>query len=239
MLTQKDMAQDPYQGGGTGFYLKGPSGKTYIMTNRHVCNLSTGTTLWATASGSKASREVKIIEKSNNADLCILEASPSVTGLAIGSRLSLGQTIAYLGYPRLQPQTFTTGEAVGEQTITVFAGVINKKMTRAQCQTKDSFIRSVPKLFLLSREYADDDSLDYDIDWAAEDLQDLKKQKVQVCYTRGKSLVTTLMIYPGASGSPVFDFFGNIVAVVYASPSKGGWGYAVPLANINEIMKGR
>ena len=64
-------------------------------------------------------------------------------------------------------------------------------------------------------------------------------KKVQVCYENDQSLITTMMIYAGASGSPMVDNLGQLVGVVYAAPINGGWGYGVTLTDVKTILKGR
>lgn len=238
LLTKEDPLKYPEQGGGTGFHVTGASGKTYILTNRHVCDVAKDKTIWARVVNKTGNHKLNIIERSDNSDLCLVEGIPGVPGLSVGKSLSIGQTIAYLGHPRLQPRTFTMGEAVGEDTVTIFAGIIGKDITKAQCQTQDSLIKKIPKFFLVGNSSGPGDFLKELIDLL------LKPEgkgiaMAEVCYQRNKALVTTLMIYPGASGSPVIDFFGNVVGVVYAGPKTGGWGYAVTLADVKKILKGK
>ena len=87
-------------GGGTAFSITAPSGKTYFVTNDHICVESKnglvqlksedGKTVW-----------VKIIDRSLTNDLCLLESLASVRGLSIASKVFVGEQVVAIGHPDL------------------------------------------------------------------------------------------------------------------------------------------
>lgn len=59
------------RGLGTGFHVKAKSGKTYILTNFHVCFLADKNG-YMNALTDKTFQRVKVIRRSNFTDLCLL-----------------------------------------------------------------------------------------------------------------------------------------------------------------------
>jgi hypothetical protein len=226
-------AQMQNPGGGTGFHVLAPSGKTYIMTNRHVCNLAIEGKMWV--KNKTQSKSLKVITSSDSFDLCLIEPLPGIDGIKVGDTPVEGQAVSYAGYPRLQPRTFESGEIAGTKMLTIAAGVVGKDITEEQCQTKDSSIAQVPEILtLLSKAQVDQDLSP----WADHPLFKNGKM-VDMCYQRNTALVTTLIIYGGASGSPMVDILGRLIGVVYAAPTTGGWGYGVTIDNVKTILTGR
>lgn len=67
----------------------------------------------------------------------------------------------------------------------------------------------------------------------------LKKEKVytffgpiEICTQVRKAMQTNIPIYPGNSGSPMVNAFGNVTGVVFASNSETKWGSSVPLEDV-------
>lgn len=223
-------------GSGTGFHVIAPSGKIYLMTNRHVCNMAVNGKLWAISSGNSDAHEVSVITSSDSFDLCLMTPVPGLSGIKVGSNPTAGQSVGYLGHPRGQPRTFSVGEVVGADAISINAGVIGKQITEEQCRTKDSYITEMPEILTLIMDMQRGSTVSPDL--ASHPLLRGQK-KVRVCFQRNRAMYTTLFIYPGASGSPVIDFFGRLVGVVYAAPPQGGWGFAVMMSDIKTILNGR
>lgn len=226
-------------GGGTGFHVKGPSGKTYIMTNRHVCDDSKDGTMWVAIDGRTKDRSLKIIQKSATADLCLMEGIPGVEGLDIGDTPSIDDELMYIGHPRLQQRTLVQGDLVGSKTEIVVRGEVGKEVKEADCKaSKDSYIEQVAESAMVLWRFKHglgtiDDST------VADNLTGAKsKKKIPVCYEKDQAYVTTLQVYGGASGSPVVDTDGDVVGVIYAG-GDGTWGYAVVLADVKALLKGR
>ncbi len=80
---------------GTAFYIQGASGKTYLITNKHVCqNMSM--LLVEEGGGFKVSPVIKIYDK---ADLCLLTSTSAVKGFKLASDYQIGEKIETIGYP--------------------------------------------------------------------------------------------------------------------------------------------
>ena len=59
---------------------------------------------------------------------------------------------------------------------------------------------------------------------------------LQVCAIDRNSVATDVPTYPGNSGSPLVNFWGNVVGVVFASNSDTHWGFAVPLSDVQKFL---
>lgn len=229
--------KDGAQSGGTGFYVKSPSGKNYILTNRHVCMLEKGEYLRLLDKDNvPIAAKLETIEMSKTSDLCLLKPVHSITGLTVADSVELGETIHYVGYPRLQPMTMTSGEMVGYESKMINIGQIGKSISKENCEYgKDMKIRKVPASY-----FKDDDEESIEYRQRDDGFPNVvKAPTVDACFEVGNAMTTTLMIYGGASGSPTVNALGQVVGVVYAAPKGGGWGFAVPLSDVRAILKGK
>lgn len=57
-----------------------------------------------------------------------------------------------------------------------------------------------------------------------------------ICVGTYDALVSDAPIQPGNSGSPVVDYFGNVVAVAFAGSSESPFSFLIPLHNINRFL---
>jgi S1-C subfamily serine protease len=105
--TIKMLNPDNTRSGGTGFEIKGRSGRTYTMTNAHVCNLSQRNYMIAENNGRRV--RLSILDIAQQADLCILEGMPGAEGLSLAREINSGQKLFLVGHPLLQPLTLFTG----------------------------------------------------------------------------------------------------------------------------------
>lgn len=170
-----------YGAGGTGFYVNTPSGETYILTNKHVCAV-TGDKI-AIVKEDKSYIMRNIIDRSNDHDLCLVEAPEDIDGLDISSEnVEIGDTIAIIGHPHLTPLAVARGTYNGETT---------------------------------------------------ELLQFMAMLDLPTIATVGW---TDAAAYPGNSGSPVVDFYGNVVGVLFAGQA-AHVNMIVPLSAINSFLK--
>ncbi len=96
--------------GGTGFLVNAASGKSYILTNAHIC-LGVKRPLIITF---KDRRQVslRIIEVSRDTDLCLIESVGNLPSLKLGSSLDIGDTIGIVGHPALMSLTLSRGELI-------------------------------------------------------------------------------------------------------------------------------
>lgn len=95
-------------GGGTAFYVKAPSGKTYVMTNNHICVYAEKNKLILHSYSGKQ-YPVKVIKTDEAKDLCIIETD-SKQGLYLASSSSLYQKYHLFGNPKLYRWVHEEGE---------------------------------------------------------------------------------------------------------------------------------
>jgi hypothetical protein len=234
-LSSMEHSKHPGIGGGTGFHVIAPSGQVYIMTNRHVCvDVAVDGKLWGYVEGETADHELKVILISDSFDLCLVEPIPGQPGLTIGTKPAMGQRIYYFGHPRMQQNTLVEGDAIGYEEIDVLMGVIDKGILEANCKNKDSVIKEESEMNVFLEGLKSDTAMPFSLEALVADSIMLK-----VCYEKDTALITTMMIYGGASGSPMVDSFGRVIGVVYAAPINGGWGYGVTMIDVNTILTGR
>lgn len=98
-------------GGGTGFEVVAPSGKTYTLTNAHVCN--------GEATNAELSYQrtipLHVIEIAKTTDLCLLEGITGHAGLRVSVLAPVaGDSVDIYGFGELLPLTHTSGQWVGK-----------------------------------------------------------------------------------------------------------------------------
>jgi S1-C subfamily serine protease len=207
-ILQNDSGQS---GGGTGFAVKAPSGKSYILTNAHICEMYNGgdTALIESHDGRLIPR--KIIERSKTTDLCLIEGLPGKTdGLALASDVSAGENISIVGHPKLMDLTVSKGSVIQFQTIQMLKGIIGQDgLTAEQCESEaKNHVEEVDSLF----------------------------GKATLCITTLDSLQTTAVSLPGNSGSPAVNFYGHVVGVLFAGDDEVHWGLIIPLDTVQDFL---
>ena len=118
------------RGGGSGFAVKGDSGKDYIMTNKHVCELATGGWL-SVKSDSGLTLWKRVVYKDNIHDLCLIEGDSRFDSLSIGSTPSPGDYFYIVGHPALRALTVSQGEYIGFANVTIVDDSVKE---RSQCR---------------------------------------------------------------------------------------------------------
>ena len=101
------MLTDPGKGGGTGFHIVVPSGKTFILTNAHVCRNAKSMVV-----GYDKKRWVReVVEVSNKYDLCLLNPTFDDGVSMMANPTSFLPHMA-AGYGALSPLTISVGTYV-------------------------------------------------------------------------------------------------------------------------------
>lgn len=171
-------------GGGTGFYVKAPSGDTYIVTNKHVCGTdATQNVNIIHQDGTLRARPIYALSKDH--DLCLVyPGEEDIEGLSLqDDDPSIGDQIAIIGHPHLTPLAVARGTYNGQtQTQLPFAALLDIPMT-------------------------------LNVGW------------------------TDAASYPGNSGSPVVNFYGEVVGVLFAG-SGAHVNMIVPLREIKRLLRG-
>lgn len=195
------------QSGGSGFFVKAPSGKTYILTNRHVCDLSKDGTLEVVLPNNNRQVTKNIIEVYADHDLCLVESEGSYRGLDLASYLFTGQTIAIMGHPKLHPLTLSKGEYIGDKVIQVLLGY---NIPPEECQgtvRQAGFIKQLFGNFTMC-------------------IGEFYAGQI-TAYSRG-----------GSSGSPIINFFGNVVGVLFAGNGQDQFeSYIVLLDDVKNFLR--
>lgn len=189
--------------GGTGSHVLAPSGKTYILTNAHVCGVAVDGKVWVD-SGNGRPIQRNVIEKADNTDLCLVEGLPGVTGLSVSRKEKIGEIVAVVGHPELMPGTFTRGELTGQKRIDVLISTFPAPPAPGTCEGPN---KREETIFIF-----------------------------RVCVGTYNSYTSNIQILPGNSGSPVVDFYGQLVAVAFAG-NQANWGFFVILPEIHEFLK--
>lgn len=114
------ITEETGQSGGTGFFVKAPSGKTYILTNAHVCGLKKDGIVFIQESD-EVERMVpgRVIQESPYTDLCLVETNSPKQGLEVSKKEKLHSIVYSIGHPQLMPITLTQGELIAEKELLV------------------------------------------------------------------------------------------------------------------------
>jgi S1-C subfamily serine protease len=221
---------EPKVGGGSGFAITAPSGETYIVTNDHVCAVSRDSYSVMVKDEDDNRMRRRIIARSERSDLCLIEGMPGIEGLSVANFApSIGQIIASVGHPAGYDTTMSRGEVIMRRDVGIAEGpisVINPRtgkeeaipaeeggITEEQC--------SLPKNRIVVE--------DVPFFWF------VLKVKMCITVTEG-AYFTNMLIQPGSSGSPVVNFFGNVVGVVFAS-DQAGWGVTISHKDLVDFLK--
>jgi S1-C subfamily serine protease len=213
------------RGGGTAFAIKAPSGATYIMTNDHVCEVAINEVV-TVFNNDGDSIQRRIIEHSSYTDLCLIEGPPGVEGLSVGSEPEVGQIVASVGHPSLIPITLSKGEIIGRTDVGIpIAQILEEEPGMPEDFNPPGFIRE--KKCKKPKNIIEEVTLQVLI------IQ--MKQKYCLNVTKGAYL-TNMVIQSGSSGSPVVNFWGNVIGVVFAG-DRAGWGVVVSIDDLNQFLK--
>lgn len=200
---------DPDQGGGTGFHVIAKSGKTYIMTNVHICEMSKNEKpLLVSNSSLEDSIPRRVIYMSKKHDICLMEALPGVSGISLASSVDIGDQISIVGHPHLRPLTIEQGELISKDAkVTIPKSIILTEEQKKECSGE---IVSVPSFFGI----------------------------LNVCVIVDYAYQANLIAYPGNSGSPIVNSFGNVVGLLFAGNSGAITdSYLVKLEYLKEVLE--
>lgn len=93
-------------------------------------------------------------------------------------------------------------------------------------------------------QYLDDVNIDVAVEifGTKESCNNLKGQFavamgfVPVCIKTYSAIETNIVAYPGSSGSPVINIWGNLVAVLFAGDGTTNYAYLVPLSYVKDLL---
>lgn len=192
--------------GGSGVNIMTPKGNKYILTNAHVCEVG-GKEGIVYVQSDYEERVIprKVIEKSGFTDLCLVEGLPNADYIKVGKEPLPGDYMWVVGHPRLYPTTMSQGENIGPMFMIVMDHIIESKEDKC----------NLPKNQIVW--------VDYFI-W-----------RVPVCTIAIVANQTNVTVQGGNSGSPIVDFYGNLVGLVFAGDEKG-WAAIITVADINKFI---
>lgn len=184
------------RGGGTGSFVKAKSGKTFILTNAHICKLQNGNKmLYVQTSGSSKRVPRKVIEIFKQHDLCLVQGFPNIEGLFLAEELSQGENTFTVGHPRLYELHVAVSQFIAPTTVRLF--------------NSNRFGPSLmPVIFF---NFANKKKVN------GEDLINELRKLLMV--PRYRSFPTSQFhgySRPGSSGSPIVNDQGQIVSVLFA-----------------------
>lgn len=216
-------------GGGTGFAFQAPSGESYIITNSHVCDsvlAQTNIPNTVLVVNDEGAMPRRVLAISGESDLCLIEGIPGVTGLSLGSEASVGEIVASIGHPLLRPLTISRGEVIAKEDIEILSYVLptGNIMLDAALNARAGKC-DLPKNRLIEEEIT------------IMGPDGLTNIKVRLCINITKdAIATSMVIYPGNSGSPMVNFWGNIVGVMFAGDQRSNYGDAVSLQDLKNFI---
>ncbi len=195
-------------GGGTGFFSKGKSGKFYVMTNGHVCRLADKeNNVVILYRGQKIT--AKVVKNYQFNDLCAIE-SPYNIAMTIASSTADGDSMYVVGHPLLEPISVTEGEQSGPVQIDIMVGI---NLPPEACTGATYHQEQAPPMAQF-----------FGIETG--------------CFRTLEANAATVNILPGNSGSPALNKWGNVIGVVFAAYNGGGGfrSYVVPLSDLQEFL---
>lgn len=192
--------------GGTGFSVVAPSGKVYTLTNRHVCGLAENGIMSAQSEYHKHHTLLRILEISEEHDLCLLEGLPNVEGYVLNTaEAAIYEKIYVIGHPHLEPNTYREGLLRIREDIELQANNIKREedcVGKYRLRTMRQFIFTF-----------------------------------NICVESMDSFSTSISLYPGNSGSPVFNDQNYLVGVVFATSTSDYNGFYVPLGYVKRLLE--
>ena len=198
------------QGGGSGFHVEAPSGKTYILTNAHVCGLAVKGRIKVVSAAKNITTTRKVLQVYDSHDLCLVEPIEGIDGLEVATSSNISDTIYVAGNPRLVPFSINKGEVIDRKIIEIVDSV---NISGDECDGK----------YIQLDGFA---AMMYGFD--------------SVCLKERDSIEANVISYAGNSGSAVVNGYGNVVAVLFAGDtSMPTDAYLVPLDFIQDFLRNK
>ena len=198
---------DNEHSGGTGFAVKTAKGKTVTVSNAHVCAVADNGKVAARWDNGRYTI-LDVLEVDEKHDLCLMSGLPGeIEGFDLAWQdVDINDPIYVIGHPLLYPNTYSEG--LVRERLGLFLTLIIAPKDREECESQKLEYREYKSLF----------------------------GTVAVCGQTFDSFGTSVRIMPGNSGSPVFNFKGEVVGVVFAGDTRTGDGSYVPLEYLERLL---
>jgi S1-C subfamily serine protease len=212
------------QGSGTGSQVRLPSGNNIILTNRHVCELRDEDGLMTLIDFAGVRHRRPVLKIDTEHDLCAI-AAIDVKGEAIriGDPLIVSDHVFVVGHPRGRATSLTSGQIVE----------LNYKATINYGSPRPGEVcwgESVSLDAILDKMGVTDPNM--------RQFMKMLLGYQDFCMKTLNSTVTTAPGEPGNSGSPVVDFYGRLIGVLYAGESESALNsILVPFEDVNKFLQ--
>ncbi len=218
---------------GTGFHITAPSGKTYILTNFHVCWLADKEKKMLAVSNHGV-QKVKVIKRSTFTDLCLLTPMKEHTGLTLSIPPYSNQHVAVIGHPYGLQQTLSEGNVIGPNQAKLLFGYIDIHIKEKEC--KGPMFEIIPvSMFDQGRRQFEFIPFLEEERLIANTPEVVQQQRG--CVMTVANYMTNVQVLGGNSGSPVVDFYGNLVGVVFASYGEASWMAMVRIQDVKKFLE--
>lgn len=194
------------RGSGTGFQVKAPSGKVYTLTNAHVCEL-------------QKDGMVLVSEKQNSGRMVPRRV------IEVYSENDLCLVEGLEGYTGL---TLADSVDMGELVWSIGYPL------GSSMNTSSGLTKSIGKVLVAESQIPVDQCKGKNR--KIQEIEGFFGFVIQICVVERTGMQTNVPTFPGNSGSPLVNFYGNVVGVIFASNNGTNWGYAVPLSDVKTFL---
>ncbi len=194
-------------GGGTGFVIHTSALGTVILTNSHICGINENYV--NIDMESRTTLRQARIDVIN--DVCMLVGKPYLApALKLATQPAApGDQVFVSGHPHLQETTLAVGEALITDSDLMPIGTkeILEPKFKITCEPVDGFAAFLGALSGMD------------------------------CYVIRRSTRLTAHIFPGNSGSPVTNAWGEVIGIIWGYNPSEGTSLMVPLEAVKELLK--
>lgn len=238
----------PGIGHGSGFHVASKSGKRYIITNNHVCDMASqnGYLVASNQGSSPVTYNVRILKQSDKTDLCAVEAIPGVSPLSVSKSVATWDEMYITGYPGRMGLTVFKANALESMTADFLNGIIDegKRMTPPSENAKSStnplrnFAQNSPYYTTGDSEFLTEQQCKkHGYHSIIEEEMELFifKMKVKLCISSVRVIMASNHIFAGNSGGPVFNIFQQVSGVAVGQDGNK-MGLVIPASDLTQFI---